>query len=58
MSTRNLPVADNLSAIYEPMSENVGASTSLKLKGLYDLYRKYFTYTASAGTTCSSEWFV
>jgi hypothetical protein len=52
MSIRNLPEgkmrparrADNLAAICEPMSENVGASTSLKPKGLHGLYRDNFTF--------------
>jgi hypothetical protein len=51
MSTRNLPGAkkrparraDNLTAIYEPLSENVGASTSRNLKGLHGLYMENFT---------------
>jgi hypothetical protein len=53
MSTRNLPGgkkrparrADNLAAIYEPMSKNVGASTSRNPKGLHGLYRDNFTFT-------------
>jgi hypothetical protein len=51
MSTRNLPGgkmqparrADILAAICEPMSENVGASTSRNPKGLHGLYRDNFT---------------
>jgi hypothetical protein len=46
MITRNLPGgktrparrADNLTAIYVPISENVGASTSHNPKGLHGLY--------------------
>jgi hypothetical protein len=53
MSTRNLsgckkrPVRrdDNLAAICEPKSENVGASTSRNPKGLHGLYRDNFTFT-------------
>jgi hypothetical protein len=51
MSTRNFPggkklsarSADNLAAICEPMSENLGASTSRNPKGLHGLYRDNFT---------------
>jgi hypothetical protein len=58
MSTRNLsggkkrPAhgADNLTAMYEPMSENVGASTSRNPKALHGLYRDNFTYLSSYKT--------
>jgi hypothetical protein len=51
MSTRNLPGskkrparrADNFAVIYEPMSENVGASTSRNPQGLHGVYRDNFT---------------
>jgi hypothetical protein len=50
MSTRNLPGgkkrparrAGNLAAICEPMSENVGGSTSRNPKGLHGLYREAY----------------
>jgi hypothetical protein len=52
MSTRNLPGgkkrparrADNLAAVYDRMSENVGASTSRNPKGLHGLSRDNFTF--------------
>jgi hypothetical protein len=52
MSTSKLPAgikrparrADNIAAIYEQISENVGASTSRNHKGLHDLYRDNFTF--------------
>jgi hypothetical protein len=52
MSTRNLPggkqrpprMADNLDSICEPNVENVGTSTSRKLKGLHCLYRNNFIF--------------
>jgi hypothetical protein len=55
MNTTNLPGgkkqparrADNLAAICEPMSENVGASTSRNPKSLHDLYRDNFTLSPS-----------
>jgi hypothetical protein len=52
ISIRYLPVgkkpaahrADNLAPSVSRMSENVGASTSRKPKGLHGLYRANFTY--------------
>jgi hypothetical protein len=57
MSTRNLPGgkkwparrADNLAAIYEPMSENVGASTSRIPNGFHGLYRDNFNNNLYCG---------
>jgi hypothetical protein len=51
MSTRDLPGGkkwlvprtDNLGTICEPMSENLGASTSRNPKGLHGLYRDNLT---------------
>jgi hypothetical protein len=59
MTTRNLsggkkqPAhrADNLAAIRELMSENVGASTSCNPKGLHSLYRDNFTFTFTFNNT-------
>jgi hypothetical protein len=66
MSTRYLPggkkrparKADNLAAICEPMPENVGASTSRKLKGLHGLYRDSITFMGESsyvGIYCVSS---
>jgi hypothetical protein len=59
MSTRNLPEskkrpvcrADNLAAICEPMSENMGAFPSRNPKGLNGLYRDSFTFTSCLNLT-------
>jgi hypothetical protein len=45
--------ADNLAAIYEPMSGNVGASTSRNPKGLRGRYRDNFSFLQN-----SSRWFL
>jgi hypothetical protein len=63
MSTRNLPGGKkrparrthNLAAIYETMSENVGASTSRSPKGLHGLCRGNFTFFYLTIQRCSAR---